>query len=289
MSSQKLQVLMKRVTCCDPFKIHEIAVSKGLRTVSHQIRNEHLSLQFSSSDQLCTSCRKRVSASPKECELSQSDQSDVDEECEVECHVTGATSGSSATQEDAFVSPGHELSVLNASLCILGESPIEKRKAANQKFYGAEKARKISVAVKRRIELGTGSTLADEPEHENPEYEIIEQLKEKFRSCTKRSDKIHVLTVLPKSWTRKQVMEQFGATEYMARKAKSLVKEKGILSTPNPRAGKTLPQITADRVQTFYHCDEISRVMPGKKDCVSVSIEGVRQNVQKRLVLCNLR
>jgi len=42
-------------------------------------------------------------------------------------------------------------------------------------------------------------------------------------------------------------------------------------------------------VRTFYSSDEISRVMPGMKDYVSVNIDGQRQHKQKRLVLCNLK
>ena len=38
----------------------------------------------------------------------------------------------------------------------------------------------------------------------------------------------------------------------------------------------------------FYESNDISRVMPGKKDFVSVK-EGKRHNIQKRLVLSNLR
>ena len=43
-----------------------------------------------------------------------------------------------------------------------------------------------------------------------------------------------------------------------------------------------------DTVCAFYESDDISHVMPGKKDFVSVK-EGKRQHVQKRLVLSNLR
>ena len=39
----------------------------------------------------------------------------------------------------------------------------------------------------------------------------------------------------------------------------------------------------------FYESDDISRVMPGKKDFVSVKKDGERQHVQKRLILSNLR
>ena len=78
---------------------------------------------------------------------------------------------------------------------------------------------------------------------------MITQLKDKFETATKRSDKVLVLTVLPKSWTIRKVQEEFGASNYMVRKAKELVKEKGILSTPNPKPGHTLPAETTDFVQ----------------------------------------
>ena len=78
-------------------------------------------------------------------------------------------------------------------------------------------------------------------------------------------------------------------SNYMARKSKELVKEKGILSTPNPKPGSSLPQETTDLVIQFYESDDISRVMPGKKDFVSVRKEGRRVHVQKRLVLSNLK
>jgi len=42
------------------------------------------------------------------------------------------------------------------------------------------------------------------------------------------------------------------------------------LSTPNPRHGHALAVETTDLVQCFYESDEVSQIMPGKKDCVSV-------------------
>jgi len=42
-------------------------------------------------------------------------------------------------------------------------------------------------------------------------------------------------------------------------------------------------------VHVFYESDEISRVKPGKKDFVSVKIEGKRVHIQKWFFLNNLR
>ena len=82
--------------------------------------------------------------------------------------------------------------------------------------------------------------------------------------------KVQILTVLSRSWRIQQVQEEFGASNYMVCKAKELVKQKGILSTPNPRHGHALAVETTDLVQCFYESDEVSRIMSGKKDCVSV-------------------
>ena len=59
----------------------------------------------------------------------------------------------------------------------------------------------------------------------------------------------------------------------MARKSKELVKEKGILSLPGPKPGPSLPPETVEIVHTYYESDEISRVMPGKKDFISLKQE----------------
>ena len=45
---------------------------------------------------------------------------------------------------------------------------------------------------------------------------------------------MQILTVLPRSWSIRRVQDEFGASNYMVRKTKDLVKKKGILSTPNP-------------------------------------------------------
>ena len=84
-------------------------------------------------------------------------------------------------------------------------------------------------------------------------------------------------------------MNVFGVTKCMARCAKKLVEVKGIVSNPIAKAGKSLPESTVQLVKTFYCHDDISRVMPGTKDFLSVRNDsGEKEHRQKRLVLCNL-
>ena len=87
------------------------------------------------------------------------------------------------------------------------------------------------------------------------------------------------------------MQEEFVASNCMVRKAKELVKEKGILSISNPKPGHTLPieTIDIDLAQSFYEYDEVSRMMPGCKDFVSVRKEEGRVHVQKWLILSSLK
>jgi hypothetical protein len=58
------------------------------------------------------------------------------------------------------------------------------------------------------------------------------------------------------------------------------------LELPGPRKGKALSEETKRCVIDFYCDDEYSRLMPGKKDCVSIA-RNVKK--QKRLLLCDLK
>ena len=187
---------------------------------------------------------------------------------------------SQATESDPLFSHASEAaSSLNMCLAEIGETPYSQSRARS-KSYSRQKVKKITEALQHTVI--TGAPIDDGTE-------MIQQLKEKFQETKKRSEQVQVLTVLPKSWSVKKIQQEFGVSEYLARQSKKLVEERGILSLPGPLYGPSLPSETVETVCTFYESDNISRVMPGKKDFVSVKKEGKRQHVQKRLVLSNLR
>lgn len=278
-----------RLCCCDPFHCHPVKIVKGLRTVTESTKALHPSLNFQVNDQICTKCRKQVSKLSITDKMTLTDGSSSDSsDDKVKLSSSGMAASAHANADETFVSQDNQLSLLNESLQVLGESPVVNRKVKTRVHYVKKKVKTIQTAVKRKLELVAGVSL-DESEHEHAESEVIDQLKEKFRSCATRSEKVQVLTVLPKSWSAKRIQDEFNATNYMARKAKNLVEIKGILSTPNEKAGRTLPTCIVEDVRAFYASDIISRLMPGMKDYVSVYVDGVRQHKQKRLVLCNLK
>jgi len=89
---------------------------------------------------------------------------------------------------------------------------------------------------------------SDETDNEG---KIIKQLKERLRTTTKNSEKVQILTILPKSWPIRKIQSEFGATNYMAWKAKDLVREKGVFATPNLKLGHPIAHKTADLVCGF--------------------------------------
>ena len=181
-----------------------------------------------------------------------------------------------------------EFNKVNETLVSFGVSPVSIREVHRQgKNYTFRKIRRLEDRLSASIEGAVGSRPYPD---DDAECTIIAQLKDKFHSSIKRSEKVQILTVLPKNWSIKRIVEEFGATNYMARQAKKIAQEKGILSSPNLKPGRTLPAATEELVLSMYHNDEVSRTMPGKKDCVSViTKEGKRENRQKRLLLCNLK
>ena len=76
-------------------------------------------------------------------------------------------------------------------------------------------------------------------------------------------------------------MREFGAPEYMVRQAKNLVHEKGIFPSPNQKLGRGLAPTTEQLIVEMYLSDEMSRVMPGMKDYVSVMTDtGKRERAE---------
>lgn len=120
--------------------------------------------------------------------------------------------------------------------------------------------------------------------------EILIQLKEKFNNpSTPTSAKIMILTLAPTSWSENRLAEEFHTSRRQAKKAKELVKQNGILSSPNPRGGRKLSSETENLVAKFYLREDNTRIMPGKKDFVSIKLDnGTRIHLQKQLLMCNI-
>ena len=124
------------------------------------------------------------------------------------------------SDEELQVDTSESLMMVNQCLKTIGETPLTKRKI-QCKNYSKQKVEKITTMMKKAVigDVHSGQT--------NDEGEIIKQLKEKF-STVGRSERIQILTVLPKRWSIRKIQEEFGVSDFMARKAKQLVRERGV-------------------------------------------------------------
>lgn len=76
----------------------------------------------------------------------------------------------------------------------------------------------------------------------------------------------------------------------MARRIKKLVKNKGIFFNAEKKIGrKSIESGIIQNVIDFYRDDEISKVMPGMRDCFVLKNNMEKQHLRRRLVLFNLR
>ena len=254
-------------TCCNPFqKVNHSSKRKNLRPVTKWMCLKVPSIVEGS--KICDSCRK---------ELATYDPELKDSVCDAELTPISPP----CSDEVPYTDTATSMSLLNQYLHNTGETPITKTKMRSKK-YSKQKVDRMVKSMERMM-------ISDMKDEISADGEIIQQLKQKFHSTVKRSEKLEILTVLPCSWSIRKIQAEFGVSNYMARKAKELVAEKGILSTPNPKPGHSLPSETIDLVTNFYESDNVSRIMPGKKDFVSVKSGDGHIHVQKRLVLCNLK
>ena len=256
-------------SCCNPFDIPGHTWSsrkKNLRPVSAWMceRAPNITIDM----KICDTCRKKLSKESPWLDVTESAASELN------------PSSSQATQSDSlFFHSSEAVSSLNVCLAEIGETPFSQCKSRS-KVYCGQKVKKITEALQRTV-------IPMAPMDDGTE--MIQQLKEKLWETNRRSEQVQVLTVLPKSWTVKKIQQEFGVSEYLAQQSKKLVEERGILSLPGPSRRPSLSPETFTTVCNFYESDEISRVMPGKKDFVSVKKEGKREHFQKRLVLSDLK
>ena len=138
--------------------------------------------------------------------------------------------------------------------------------------------------------MAVGTSLHESTSNDDQELacsmrELLEDIKAKIAGESNYAKKVQMLTLAPKSWSRKKTSEYFNVTEYMVRKASDLRESNGILAVPSVFKRQRIDPETLVAVQAAYEDDQNSRLMPGAKDCISVN--GIKH--QKRLLLLELK
>ena len=188
---------------------------------------------------------------------------------------------------------------LNSSLTSMDISPIKMHAVSSHSRVAHGKKKLLQVQQTLKSEISTALNIDPENLNENVPPKIykyihgkardmdrlIEKIKEKM-VISNRNQKIQLLTLVPTSWSYKNIDQEFNVTNYMARTSRELLQNKVIPSYPEKKKGKEISQDVVDKIIDFYCDDENSTQMPGKKDFASISR---RTHMQKRLILSNLK
>ena len=190
---------------------------------------------------------------------------------------------------------------LNLSLENYGISPIKHhaKPLSSQRCEAKRKLKRVRDTVSN-LEEQMANTYSISKNYfkdnkSTPDKEVLEKaehfdtfirlLKDKIHTSSSK-DIIQLLTLAPATWSIERVSEVFGVTKHKVIQSKAVFKEQGLLGVPQKKQGKTLEKETIDLVHEFYNNDEYSRIMPGIKDCISIS---KNVHMQKKLILCNLK
>lgn len=121
---------------------------------------------------------------------------------------------------------------------------------------------------------------------------MIEKLKTAFSALEENDPlRLRILTIVPDHWTLKKIAEEYNTTIDYARRARNILKNDGLFAEVGPKQqlGKRLPLSSVNLIKEFYNRDGVSRIMPGIKYTISMTVNGVKQRVQKRLLQLGLK
>lgn len=174
---------------------------------------------------------------------------------------------------------------INKSLLELGVSPIKKQRLSRKSNKYAEiKMGEIDAALSQKI--------FNIPSNNKQTREELDNWLLIFKDVVKKSsyaDKIFLLSTLPESWNSLRIEKEFDLPRSICKKVEDLVKIHGHGVRIDSRPARYNVDRTMDEaIIKFYQDDEHSRLLPGKKDCVTVGQGKDREKKQKRLLLLNL-
>lgn len=276
---KKKSKTIKRNHCCNPFNHHKRWQIKNLRSINHSTAKKASvkNIALVVGEHICTSCLNGIK---KKASNVSHDISDQQQTVTITSDSDNSSSQESKSSDAEFVEYDVASIVkhLNAAIENTGIEPIDASRLRYQKYAMEKQNQLVQFLASHVFKVATDSS------------EMIEQLQQKFEATSSHDDKIKVLSIVPKSWTPHKVASTFNIPIYMARKTKNLVQINGILCGVQKKIGsKTLSDDTVKKVQDFYRSDEISRLCPGLRDYVTVTDEGEKQCIQRRLVLMNLK
>jgi hypothetical protein len=97
------------------------------------------------------------------------------------------------------------------------------------------------------------------------------------------------LTLVPKFWTYKKIMSEFETTNYMVRESKKMLEKDHFFCARPQVKRKIISEDIVQKIVRFYESEDNGRILPGKKDYLSIRTDNGKEHKQKHLLLSNLK
>lgn len=126
-------------------------------------------------------------------------------------------------------------------------------------------------------------------ENDADDGKLVEEIKRALDKAQTKQEKLKLLSTVPRSWGVNNIHAMLGVSHHMAKNALKIRATLGYGCSPSKNRGRALPKELIEKVHDFYQDDSNSRVMPGQRDYLPVTIDGRKDRVQKRLLLFDLK
>lgn len=253
--------------CCNPLAHHTKVIKKNVTPIT--LDHHYLHKALIPGQKICCSCLRKLK------------KENTEEIAEIELE-----DDPDYTLEEVIK---NKVENLNTSLTSFGLSPIKSKKRSSDQLNQRVKTKVQKLQETIHPDMSKSELAEISLKAESMDY-FVQKLREKFSKEVNVSEKIKLLTLVPVHWTIDQTVQEFKTTQYIVRQARTLREEKGILGERiMDNKQRTLTNDTIKTVIQFYENEENARMLPGKKDSVSVQTEEGKIQKQKMLVLYNLK
>lgn len=210
---------------------------------------------------ICASCKSKMYITSHPVRVEDENASDSE-----------STDEDDISRDSSFI-PQHEIEK-EKMIAIVQAITESSNKRLKLDISGDERKNLIQMSDKIQLQLRNGI-----PANKDQNEKWVEELKEAISKKPSKSERVFLLTTIPVEWSVRKTAKVFGVSRRSASRAKKLRLIEGYASRVNPKTGHPLDESILEQVKNFYLSDEISRVLPGKKDSKSVVIDGKRQHV----------
>ncbi|XP_034253085.1 uncharacterized protein LOC117652350 [Thrips palmi] len=273
--------------CCNPLKNHR----KGSESVTNlndiricgvlRAREKNIFLKYG--EKYCSKCRLEIMELPNNNQQSQETSTPVMSQGSSVGLTEVASPAIRQIQMIELKKALQSIGVVSASsVGDLKHSKQGRINAAKRHIEDAAEVAKNKVCLS--LALAKEDVVTDNEQSAQHFLDLMVEVKLRLPNASK-SQKYQLLSLWPPSMPRREGAEFFNVSRTLLNAAMDLREEKGLLATPSFQRSALVSEETRSAAVNFYLDDRNSKVLPGRRDVVSLG-GGVYE--QKRLLLSNL-